>query len=267
VTALEELEGAGRDPGATDAGQALYAYGVVRAGTVGALSTVGIGGGEVGTIVSGGLAALAGTVTTPIRAKRRELLAHADVLNEAARATTVLPLRFGMMFPDADAVVHELLDGRRERLERLLDELDGKVELLVKAFYRDEVVLTEIVAGDPGIARLSAATRARPAAATHAQRLELGTAVARALESRTRADAAAILRELTPLAVDVRIDETPVEHQVLRASLLVERDRVDEIDAVVSSIAEAQAGRMGFKYAGPLAPHSFVDLEGSQWAS
>jgi Gas vesicle synthesis protein GvpL/GvpF len=240
---------------------AVYVYGIVRAGDAPRVRTEGVGGGEVTPIESGRIAALAARVATPIRAKRRELLGHAGVLNEVASATTVLPLRFGITFPDEETVVRELLDARTQQLERLLRELEGKVELLVKAYYREEVVLAEIVQRDARIERLSARTRGRPAAATHADRLELGTAVAAALEATARADAAAILAELRPRALDVRLDETPVEHQVLRASLLVARDRVPEFDEILGRIAARQAGRMQFSYAGPLAPHSFVDLE------
>jgi hypothetical protein len=245
----------------------VYVYGVVRADEAPSVRADGVGKGPVEALRSGRLAALVADVETPIRAKRRALLGHAAVVDEAAKTTTVLPLRFGTTYPSEDAVVGELLEPRREELERLLAELDGKVELLVKAFYREEAILGEIVRSDARIARLSALTRDRPAAATHAQRLELGTAVAGALEARTRADANAILRELRPLALDLRVDETPVEHQVLRASLLVERRRVPEVDAVMNRLAEEEAGRIQFTYAGPLAPHSFVDLEGARWVS
>jgi Gas vesicle synthesis protein GvpL/GvpF len=247
-------------------GTAVYAYGVVHAGEVTSVRTQGVDGAAVETVESNGLAALVATVRTPIRAKRRELLGHSGVLDEVASAATVLPLRFGTTFPDTASVARELLDARRDGLKRLLAALDGKVELLVKAFYREEAVLAEIVRGDERIARLSAATRGQPSAVTHPVRLELGTAVARALDATTRRDADAILRELRPLAAGVRLDATPVEQQVLRASLLVERERVPEVDAVLDRIAAAQAERMHFTYAGPLAPHSFVDLE-AQWAS
>lgn len=248
------------------AGRAVYAYGVLSAGSLSTVRAAGVGGGRVRSLTSGRLAALVGDVDLPIRAKRRELLGHSAVLNEAATTTTVLPLRFGTTFPDDDAVVGELLERRRAELASLLAELEGRIELLVKAFYREEVVLAEIARGDSRIARLSAATRGRAEAATHAQRLELGTAVARALEATMQADAAGILAELRPLVVDIRVDETPVENQVLRASLLVDRGRVAEVDAAMNLLAERQAARMQFTYAGPLAPHSFVDLE-SPWAS
>ena len=130
----------------------------------------------------------------------------------------------------------------------------------MKAFYRPDVVLGEIVRTNPRIARLREATRGRPEAATHAARLELGTAVAAELEARARRDAAAILDELRRLAVDVRVDETPIEHQVVRASLLVARWDVAAVDAAMDDLARRHAGRIDFKYVGPLAPHSFVSL-------
>ncbi len=239
---------------------ALYVYGVVEAGTAGALKACGIGGALVREVAHGGLAALVSEVETPVRAKRRELLAHTEVLNEAVAARTVLPLSFGTTFPDADTLVGELLESRGAELKRLLEQVEGRVELTVKAFYRPDVVLTEIVRSNPRIAGLREDTRGRPEAATHGARLELGTAVAAELEAHSRRDAAAILDVLRPLAVDVRVDETPIEHQVVRASLLVARWDVPAVDAAMDDLARRHAGRIDFKYEGPLAPHSFVSL-------
>jgi hypothetical protein len=46
----------------------------------------------------------------------------------------------------------------------------------------------------------------------------------------------------------------------LNASFLVDRSAQKEFDAEVDRIAEEQGGRLRFKYTGPLAPHSFVEL-------
>ena len=243
-----------------DTASALYVYGIVAAGTVRKMEARGIGGAPVRDVAHGELAALVSEVETPVRAKRRELLSHTEVLNEAVATGTVLPFSFGTVFPDADTLVAELLQPRREELKRLLEQHEGRVELTVKAFYRPAVVLAEIVRSNPRIARLREATRGRPEAATHGARLELGTAVAAELEAQARRDAAAILGELRPLAVDLRVDETPIEHQVVRASLLVERRNVAHVDAVLDELARRHAGRIDFKYVGPLAPHSFVSL-------
>jgi hypothetical protein len=239
---------------------ALYVYGIVPADTVRKVKARGVGGSAVHAVVHRDLAALVSEVETPVRAKRRELLGHTEVLNEAVAAGTVLPVSFGTTFPDEGTLVSELLEPRREELKRLLEQLENRVELTLRAFYRPDVVLGEIVRSNPRIARLREATRGRPEAATHAARLELGTAVAAELEARARGDAAAILNELRPLAVDVRVDETPIEHQVVRASLLVARWDVPAVDAAMDDLARRHAGRIDFKYVGPLAPHSFVSL-------
>ena len=256
--AVGELEETDRTPSA--AASAAYVYGVVRAAAAPPVQASGIGGREVRAVPFQELAALSSVVPLPIRAKRRELLSHANVLNEAVAEATVVPMRFGAAFADADSIVRDFLRPRYAELCRLLEELDGHVELMVKAFYREDAILAEIVRDEPRVARLRGATRDRPAAATHAARIELGSAVASALEARTQADAAAILDTLRPFAVDVHRDETAIEHQVLRASVLVERRKVADVDAAMAALAERHAGRIQFKYVGPLAPHSFVSL-------
>jgi Gas vesicle synthesis protein GvpL/GvpF len=237
-----------------------YVYGVVPAKAAPSIRATGVGGGSVRAVPFDRVAALVSDVEAPIRAKRRELLSHSDVLNEAASSATVVPLQFGTTFPDQESVVDEFLEPRHDELKGLLAELDGRVEVLVKAFYVEDTILAEIVRDEPRVARLREATRDRTPAATHAARLELGTAVAAALERRTAADAAAILAAVRPFALDVNVDTTPIENQVLRASILVERKQVSAVDSALSALAERHAGRIHFKYIGPLAPHSFVAL-------
>jgi hypothetical protein len=252
----------GSDRSRAGAATAHYVYGVVASSASSAVRAEGVGGARVEPLPFRNVAALVSEVAVPIRAKRRELMSHAEVLNELAEEDTVLPLRFGTTFPDAETVVADFLEPRHDELVGLLQRFHDRVELLVKAYYREEAILAEIVREEPRIARLRAATSGRPAAAAHADRIELGTAVARALEARTAADGAAILDTLRPFAHDVHVDDTPIEHQVLKASVLVARRDVPKVDRALEGLAERNAGRIQFKYVGPLAPHSFVALEG-----
>ena len=248
---------------------AVYVYGIVRSLPARDLQVRGIGDAPVAEVTHGDLAALVSRVATPVRAKRRELLSHSEVLNAAVAEGAVLPLSFGTVFPDEETLVSDFLEPRAAELRDLLDRVAGRVELTLKGYYRQEAVLAEIVRTNPRIARLREATRARSGAATHSARLELGTAVAAELDARSRSDAAAILDELRPLVADVRLDDAQIEHQVLSASLLVERQHVAAVDAAMDAIARRQAGRIEFKYVGPLAPHSFVSLAPAEgtWAS
>jgi len=242
----------------------VYVYGVARSGST-PPGVPGVAGAEVERIEHGGLAALTSTVEDAnVRARRRDLMAHSDVLTRAVEHGPVLPLQFGIVFEDADAVVSKFLEPRKQELEKLLADLDGKVELSVKGFYVEQAILAEIVRENRRIAALREGTRSAPQAATQGARIELGELVAAELRSRAQHDANAILKRLVPLALDVQVADEPVEHQVLRASFLVERGRVSDFDETMNDIARQQDGRIHFKYLGPLAPHSFVSVP---WAS
>jgi hypothetical protein len=244
------------------AGTALYVYGVTWADTARDKAGAGIGGADVSSVVSGDLAALTSPVrSTKVRARRRDLLTHSDVLAGALERGTVVPLQFGAVFENADAVVADFLEPRADELRGLLRELEGRVELRVTAFYGEEAILGEILRDNPRIARLREQTRSAPEAATYGLRIELGEAVAKELRARTQRDREGILARVRPLALAAQIDEEPVEHQVLRASFLVERTAVDRFDEAMNDVARQQDGRMLFKYLGPLPPHSFVSLD------
>jgi hypothetical protein len=237
-------------------------YGIVPAETPLDGVPAGIGGAPVGRVVSGGLAALVSPVEgDELRATRRDLLSHSAVLERAIAAGPVLPLRFGIVLRDEDAVANELLEPRHAELTALLERFERLVELRVKAFYDEDAVLREIVRSDPAIARLSEATRDAPEAATRAQRVRLGEAVARALEATRDRDTRAIFGRLRPLAEDFVVEEGE-SSLAFTASFLVDRSRVELFDAAMDELAREHEGRITFKYLGPLPPHSFVSLQG-----
>jgi hypothetical protein len=96
--------------------------------------------------------------------------------------------------------------------------------------------------------------------------MDLGRAVADAVEDRRARDADAILRRLRPLADAIVIDNQQVENLVLKASLLVDRERVAQVDQTMDDLALEQRGRMQLRYVGPLPPHSFVAIESTEQA-
>jgi hypothetical protein len=240
----------------------LYCYGVVWASSA-SEQAEGVAGARVTSVRSGDLAGLTSRVpgTTRMRARRRDLLKHLDVLTVALADGPVLPFRFGTVFENEDDLVATLLEGRRDELTRLLREFEGLVELGVKAFFREEAVLAEIVRDNPRVARLREATSKGPEAATYASRIELGELVAAELQARADHEANRILGRLRPLARRIEVDPERLEHRVLRASFLVDRKHVSEFDAAMDEVARQEAGRIEFKYLGPLPPHSFVALE------
>ena len=255
---VQSPSGSGADAASATA---RYCYGVTWAEGPPSRGGVGVGGAPVHAVCHRELAALTSPVeSTKVRARRRDLLLHSEVLSSALEHGAVLPLRFGVVFLSDAALVDDFLQPRHDELTALLRKFEGRVELTVKAFYKEEAILAEIVSDDPRIARLREATRVGAEAATYPLKVELGERVAGAIEERTHRDQRALLGRLRPIALDKVLAQEPLEHEVLRASFLVERARVPSFDQVMNELAREQAGRMHFKYVGPLAPHSFVSL-------
>jgi gas vesicle protein GvpL/GvpF len=235
----------------------LYCYGVVPAPDAEPPRAGGLDGKPVRPVVHDGLAALVSEAPGNVRAKRRDLLAHFEVLGAAFEQGTVLPMRFGVVFDDEESLVRDFLAPRHKELTKLVRALRDQVELRVTAHYREDAMLAEIVRQNGRVAKLREATRT---GGGQAALVELGELVAAEVQARTVRDARALLELLRPLAVQHRLEEESIEYQLLRGSFLVERRRVAKFDAALDAFAADNAGRIDFKYVGPLPPHSFVEL-------
>jgi hypothetical protein len=234
----------------TASGVASYVYGVARSDIAPALGA-GVVGAEVRLVRHRGLAALVSDVPSAgVRARRRDLLAHSDVLQSAFATGTVVPLRFGTVFVDDAAVAEELLGERHDALESLLEQLDGTAELSVRASYVEDAVLAEIVRDDARVARLRAQSRD----------VELGEAVAAALVAKREREKAAMVATLQPLVRDLEIDEPREPYELVRASFLVECRHLASFDRAIEAFARERAGVVLMRCVGPLPPHSFVQL-------
>src|SRR4051812_6754701 len=154
---------------------AKYVYGVMRAQNGRAPRYRGIDRKQVRIVTADGLGALTSDVPAgDLEAGRDELLAHSRVLEKALERGTVLPMRFGVVMPSEASVREELLDPHRDELEAQLDEMEGKVEVNVKAIYDEAAALREVVAEQPEVAELRQAIQGKPEDATYYERIRLG---------------------------------------------------------------------------------------------
>lgn len=234
-----------------------YVYGVTfadaaRSSTEGVLET------SVRVLEHGELAALVSELpSADIRARRRDLLRHADVLQQAFERRAILPLGFGTVFASSEDVVAELLEPRYEELVALLQSLDGLVELTLRALYDEAGVLAAVVRDEPRIAALRGSSNP-------ADQVALGEAVAHALADRRARDADEIVASLSSLAREVVLEERVAEFEVVRAAFLVDRSAVEDVEAQAEALAQSHDGLIRFKLTGPLPPHHFVS---ERWAS
>ena len=202
-------------------------------------------------VAHGDLAAVTRPVEhADLHARRRDLLHHAEVVQHVFDRTVVVPLRFGTVVDD---VVEDLLEPRHDELSALLRELNGLVEMTVRAVFREDDLLRSLLHDDTRLARLRGTV----------PDVQLGEAVARAVADRRERDAGAIVETLRPHSRAVAVDELRTELDVFRGAFLVERKRARTFDETIDRVAKAQAATTSFKILGPLPPHHFVDLAGA----
>jgi hypothetical protein len=241
--------------------RARYVYGVVRAGAKPSSREKGIDGRPVRLIAAREVGALTTDVPdAELEAGRDELLAHSRVLERALARGVVLPMRFGVVMPSERSLREDLLDAHREDLASQLAEMDGKVELNVKGIYEEQAILREVIEENRDVARLRGAVRSQSEDATYYDRIQLGELVAEAMERKREADGQAIANRLAPQAVAVEAGEVVHERMAFNASFLLERSRLSAFDRALDRIAADHRGRIRFRAAGPLPPHSFVQL-------
>jgi hypothetical protein len=234
-----------------------YVYGITWADAA-TNGGEGVADSAVQTVEHGELAAIVSPLgSADIRARRRDLLRHAEVLQRAFERGVVVPLGFGTVFASDDDVVADLLEPRYEELVSLLHRLDGLVELTVRALYDESAVLAEVVAAEPRIAALRGSSNP-------ADQVALGEAVAHALAERRARDADEIVASLSPLAREVSIEERVAEYEVIRGAFLVEQTAAGEFEEAAEQLARRHSGSIRFKLTGPLPPHHFV---AERWAS
>jgi gas vesicle protein GvpL/GvpF len=245
-----------------DVGLGCYLYGIVAADLVLPTDLKGLHSQAVSLIPYGDVAAVTSLLDSEQSlAGREELMSHSRVLDAIATLGPVIPVRFGSVLQDQDAVRTNLLEPGHDRFHAMLDDLAGQSQFIVRARYDERQILTEVVAENPEIAQLRAVTRDSPDDSSYGERVRLGELVARALEAKSAEDGRTLLTELERLAVAVNIRESAGLDRLLDVALLVEDRRRAEFEQAVEELAEAFAGRAHLKLIGPTAPYDFVTAE------
>ncbi|MFI7500029.1 GvpL/GvpF family gas vesicle protein [Streptomyces sp. NPDC049687] len=235
-----------------------YVYGI----TAGSHPTVPEDLGGVGeppmpvrVLKEGELAAIVSDAPEGLRPKRRDLLAHQNVLAEAGSAGCVLPMRFGSVAPD-DSAVTGVLAERADHYKERLKALEGKVEYNVKATHAEEAVLHHVMAGNPELRALAEANR-KAGGGTYEQKLQLGEMVAAAVKAQEAEDAGLVQQALEPLAAAVSVGPESTGW-LANVSFLVDRDAAAGFAQAVDDLRAAHP-HLDVRLNGPLPPYSFVE--------
>ena len=248
---------------------AQYLYCIVRCPVPRTFEALGMGetGSAVHTINFDGLAVIASDSPQPrYDNTRRNMMAHMRVLDEVMAEYTVLPVRFDCVAPSPEMVREQLLKARYAELNAMLDAMEGRVEMGLKAFWYEDVVFREIIEENPTIHRMRDGLTGRSLDETYYDRIRLGELVEAELKARRAADADAVLARLRPAAERTQVNATIADHMVVNAAFLVERAREAEFDAAVRALDADMGHRLLIKCVGPVAPYNFVNVT-MHWAN
>ncbi|WP_328859530.1 GvpL/GvpF family gas vesicle protein [Streptomyces sp. NBC_00306] len=229
----------------------IYVYAFVRDGMPSPV-TDGVGGAAVRLVPAGDLAAAVSDAPAGLRARRRDLMAHQNVLGELAAAGPVLPMRFGVIAADEPAV-HEGLMTRHDECVEQLSALEGRTEMNVKGSVVPDS-FDDLVRSDTRLRALALKARRSP---DYQTKVELGEAIAAGVRRRAERAAEDVLVRLGALAERTAGADLAGD-TVLNMSYLIPADAVPEFSAAVTEAARRHQGHLALSLTGPLPCYSFV---------
>lgn len=245
----------------TELRQAWRVYGIVPGDAeLPDLSEAGdsVGDRELEVLRHGRVAAVIEPLDPDRPVRRRDLLAHADVLNALVREGPVIPIVFGTAFEERDHLVEELLATEEDALADRLETIRGRAQFQLRVKYSLDHLLAEIVAADQRVAALRDRTRGGPVEDAGSDAIRLGELVSQAVERRLADESERILTQLGRHAEDGRVVRQSLSGATLSLAFLVADDHRDAFDQAAEEVAAGLHGLATVELQGPLAPFDFV---------
>ena len=246
-------------------GEGLYIYGIIAAKDRQEFGPIGIGGrGDVVyTLPYQDVAAIISSspnVKYPV--SRENVIAHARVLEKAVEKYTVLPVRFCTIATDEEIIVERVLKARHQEFLDLLREMEGKMELGIRARWIDlNAIFAEVVEENKDIKALKKALlNERNEQRKYASTIKIGELVQKALEEKKKREAEELLKALRPLSLDYKENQFYGDMNLVNAAFLVVRAKERDFDRKINELEKIHSERKQIKYTAPIVPYNFVEV-------
>ncbi|MCF1594396.1 GvpL/GvpF family gas vesicle protein [Streptomyces muensis] len=235
----------------------VYVYAITKdAHPLDLSDTEGVGDppGELRVVRAGSLCAVVSECPDDLSMARRDLEAHHQVQERLWTEGPALPLSFGFVAADDDAV-RGVLEERAQLFGQRLDELAGRAEFNVKGVLDEDTVVRAVLEENAQARELN--RRTLEGGGAYDERLALGQLVAQEVQGRQDALAEEVLAGLRPLAQAEKV-APPSQQYFVSASFLVTDDRSEEFGRAGQELAERYGEGVELRIRGPLPPYSFV---------
>ncbi|MFD8544826.1 GvpL/GvpF family gas vesicle protein [Streptomyces sp. NPDC059649] len=200
------------------------------------------------------LSAVISDAPDELRPKRRDLAAHQGVQERLMADGTVLPLQFGFIADDEDAV-RTVLEERADEFAERLQALEGCVEYHLKAAQSEEAMLRQILLESDQARRMNEEIRSGQGGPDLP--LALGELISKEVEARKERLAAAVAEALRGFAREESTAK-PSGDDFLSVSFLVDRAQEDRLRTVVQELSDKLGEDFDLRLRGPLPAYSFV---------
>jgi hypothetical protein len=242
---------------------AVYVYGIIPGDVELKAAAQGVGEppSEVRLLRHQDLAALVSDVDVDQQerlGRPEDLMAHEELLDSCSTDVPVLPLRFGSIVTDDDAVTGELLAEHYDEFKDALEELEGRAEYVIKGRYAEDVILREVLAENDEAVRLSEQIRDTGEDATRDIRIRLGEILSSAIADKRERDTAVVTDAMKGHAAATVVREPTHELDAVYAAFLVKTGEAAEVEKAMEKLARDWDGRVELRLLGPLAAYDFV---------
>ncbi|MEU1402859.1 GvpL/GvpF family gas vesicle protein [Streptomyces sp. NPDC005728] len=221
---------------------------------IGDLRGVGESPAALRTVTAGPLSAVVSDASEDLRPKRRDITAHQEVQERLMADGTVLPMRFGLMAADDEAVRLALEQYGEEYVQRL-QALEGCAEYHLKVSQEEDALLHQILQESSVARELNDEIRGGTAGPDAP--LRLGELVAQEVQARQEVLAEEVVGTLRPFAREIEASQ-PTGSDFVSASFLVTEGQEEAFLSTETSVADQWGDDFDFRLHGPLPPYSFV---------
>ena len=245
--------------------EGYYIYGIIGTDQRREFGPTGIGarGDVVYTLPCQGLAAIVSR--SPIvkyAVTRDNSLAHARVVETVMQDYTILPARFCTIAREEKDIIERVLQARHQEFVEMLEAMTGKIELGVRARWRDlDAIFAEVVAENKEIQSMKATlSREKSEQKQYASKIKIGELVQKALEEKRKREKEELIEALRPFSFDCKEGTIYGDMNLVNAAFLVAKERERAFDRRIQELEVVYGERKQLKYVGPVAPYNFVEV-------
>lgn len=222
---------------------------------------MGMNGMPVYTISTGRTSAVVSDFANEkVRPERQYVAAHHQVLKRLMADCTVLPMAFGIVAENREAVLRILSLNQAAFVDQLA-RVEGKVEMSLRVVWDVPNIFDYFVAADTELRSLRDGLFGGGRQPCQEDKIELGRQFDRILNAQRHVHTQTVTEVLGPYCAEIKDNRVRNEREVMNLACLVRRGRQDAFEEGVFAAAKLFDNTYSFDFSGPWAPHNFVDIE------